>query len=82
MMPMGLVLLMAGGMVVGAFLKLFADHRTFRNELKEQREQLDTVLDVLSTVALDASDSVRMDRVRRTRQLPDSIPDRSPADGS
>ena len=30
MLPMAIVTLIAGGAVVGAFLKLFSDHRVFR----------------------------------------------------
>jgi uncharacterized protein (UPF0218 family) len=65
MIPLGIVLLIAGGLVVGAFLKLFSDHRAFRRELRETNQQLETVLDILSTVALEAGDAVRLDRVQR-----------------
>ena len=65
MVPTALLLLMAGGLVVGSFLKLFADHRAFRRQLREMEQQLETVLDVLGTVALNAGDTVRIDRVQR-----------------
>lgn len=65
---MGMVLLMAGGLVVGAFLKLFSDHRAFRRELREVNEQLDTVLDVVSTIAIDPASAIRIDRVSRRVQ--------------
>jgi len=56
---------MVGGLVVGAFLKLFSDHRAFRRELRELNQQLETVLDILGTVALNSGDAVRLDRVQR-----------------
>ena len=65
MVPLGILLLIAGGLVVGAFLKLFSDHRAFRRELRETNQQLETVLDILSTVALNPGDAVRLDRVQR-----------------
>ena len=65
MIPLGILLLIVGGLVVGAFLKLFSDHRAFRRELRETNQQLETVLDLLSTVALNPADTVRLDRVRR-----------------
>jgi hypothetical protein len=65
MVPMALLIVMAGGLVVGAFLKLFADHRAFRRQLREVEQQLETVLDVLGTVALNAGDTARIDRVQR-----------------
>jgi hypothetical protein len=65
MVPAALLILMAGGLVVGAFLKLFADHRAFRRELRETQQQLETVLDLLSDVTLSAGDTVRLERVRR-----------------
>ena len=65
MVPMALLIVMAGGLVAGAFLKLFADHRAFRRQLREVEQQLETVLDVLGTVALNAGDQVRIDRVQR-----------------
>jgi hypothetical protein len=65
MVPVAILILIAGGLVVGAFLKLFSDHRAFRRELREVNEQLETVLDLLGTVALDPADSVRLDRVQR-----------------
>lgn len=68
MVPTGILLLMAGGLVVGAFLKLFSDHRAFRRELREVNEQLDTVLDVVSTIAIDPASAIRIDRVSRRVQ--------------
>ena len=65
MVPLALLFLIAGALVAGALLKLFADHRFFRRELRETQQQLETVLDLLSTVALSAGDEVRLDRVRR-----------------
>jgi hypothetical protein len=65
MVPLAILILIAGGLVVGAFLKLFSDHRAFRRELREVNQQLETVLDLLSTVALNPADTVRLDRVRR-----------------
>lgn len=65
MVPFGILLLLVGGVVVGAFLKLFADHRAFRRELRELNQQLETVLDVVSTLTLDAGDSIRVQRVQR-----------------
>jgi hypothetical protein len=65
MIPLAFLILIAGALVAGALLKLFADHRAFRRELRDTQQQLETVLDLLSTVALSAGDEVRLDRVRR-----------------
>jgi len=65
MIPLAILVLIAGGLMVGAFLKLFADHRAFRRELREVNQQLETVLDLLSTVALNPADAVRLDGVQR-----------------
>ena len=65
MIPLALLILIAGALVAGALLKLFADHRAFRRELRDTQQQLETVLDLLSTVVLTAGDEVRLDRVRR-----------------
>ena len=75
MVPLALLILIAAALVAGALLKLFADHRAFRRELRETQQQLETVLDLLSTVALSAGDEVRLDRVRR--QLRSTEEDRS-----
>jgi hypothetical protein len=65
MVPLALLVLIAGALVAGALLKLFADNRAFRRELRETQQQLETVLDLLSDVALSAGDTVRLERVRR-----------------
>jgi hypothetical protein len=65
MIPSAILILIAGGLVVGAFLKLFSDHRAFRRELREVNQQLETVLDLLSTVSLNPADAVRLDSVQR-----------------
>ena len=65
MIPLAILILITGGLVIGAFLKLFSDHRAFRRELREVNQQLETVLDLLSTVSLGPVDAVRLDSVRR-----------------
>ena len=65
MVPLSILLLMAGGLVVGAFLKLFSDNRAFRRELREVHEQLDSVLDLLGTLALNPADSIRLESAQR-----------------
>ena len=35
MLPLAIVTLIAGGAVVGSFLKLFSDHRAFRRQLSQ-----------------------------------------------
>ena len=65
MVPLALLILIAAALVAGALLKLFADHRAFRRELRETQQQLETVLDLLSDVTLSAGDTVRLERVRR-----------------
>jgi Flp pilus assembly protein TadB len=65
MVPLALLILIAAALVAGALLKLFADHRAFRRQLREVEQQLETVLDVLGTVALNAGDTARIDRVQR-----------------
>ena len=65
MVPLAIVVLMAGGLVVGAFLKLFADHRAFRRELREVKQEMETVLDLVGDLALDAGDRLRFERARR-----------------
>jgi hypothetical protein len=72
MVPLAILVLIAGGLVVGAFLKLFSDHRAFRRELREVNQQLETVLDLLSTVPLNPADAVRLDRVQRQVRTKDS----------
>ncbi len=65
MVPAALLILMSGGLVVGAFLKLFADHRAFRRELREVKQEMETVLDLVGDLALDAGDRRRFERARR-----------------
>ena len=65
MVPLALLILIAAALVAGALLKLFADHRAFRRELRETQQQLETVLNLLSDVTLSAGDTVRLERVRR-----------------
>ena len=79
MIPLGLLILLIGAVIAGAFLKLFADHRAFRRELREQREQLETVLDIVSTVALSAGDELRIQRVERALR-PKSDSSHEPSD--
>jgi hypothetical protein len=76
---LGILILLVGAVIAGAFLKLFADHRAFRRELREQREQLETVLDIVSTVALSAGDELRVRRVERSLR-PKGNPGREPSD--
>ena len=76
-----LMMLIAGGMVVGTFLKLFADHRAFRRELRETKDQLETMLDIISTVAIDAGDQMRLDRIQRRLRGSDSSGAISPTEG-
>ncbi len=71
MIPLSLAVLVVGGLVVGAFLKLFADHRAFRRELREVKQDLETVLELVGDVAMDAGDRVRFERARR-RLRPDA----------
>ena len=69
MVPLAIVTLIAGGAVVGAFLKLFSDHRVFRRQLAELKEEQDILLDIVSTaVALPAADSARIARLERKRK--------------
>lgn len=69
MVPLAIVVLVAGGAVVGAFLKLFSDHRDFRRQLAELKEEQDTLLDIVSTaVALPDADSARIARIERKRK--------------
>ena len=74
MVPLAIVVLMAGGLVVGAFLKLFADHRAFRRELREVKQEMETVLDLVGDLALDAGDRLRFERARRRLRSPDDHP--------
>lgn len=69
MVPLAIVVLVAGGVVVGAFLKLFSDHRVFRRQLAELKEEQDILLDIVSTaVALPDADSARIARIERKRK--------------
>ena len=69
MMPLAIVTLIAGGAVVGAFLKLFSDHRAFRRQLAQLKEEQDILLDIVSTaVALPDADSARIARIERKRK--------------
>lgn len=72
MVPTAILVLIAGGLIVGSFLKLFSDHRDFRRQLRDMNQELDTVLDVLSTVALSPGDSVRIEGVQRRLHKPES----------
>lgn len=65
MVPLAVLTVLVGSVVAGAFLKLFADHRAFRRELREVNQQLETVLDVLGTLSLSAGDEIRVERVRK-----------------
>ena len=69
MLPMAIVTLIAGGAVVGAFLKLFSDHRAFRRQLAELKQEQDILLDIVSTaVALPDADAARIARIERKRK--------------
>lgn len=69
MMPLAIMTLIAGGAVVGAFLKLFSDHRAFRRQLTQLKEEQDILLEIVSTaVALPDADSARIARIERTRK--------------
>ena len=69
MLPLAIVTLIAGGAVVGSFLKLFSDHRAFRRQLAQLKEEQDILLDIVSTaVALPDADSARIARIERKRK--------------
>ena len=69
MVPMAIMILIAGGAIVGSFLKLFSDNRVFRRQLAELKEEQDILLDIVSTaVALPPADSARIARIERKRK--------------
>lgn len=69
MVPMAIMILIAGGAIVGSFLKLFSDNRVFRRQLAELKEEQDILLDIVSTaVALPSADSARLARIERKRK--------------
>ena len=69
MLPLAIMTLIAGGAVVGSFLKHITDHRAFRRQLAQLKEEQDILLDIVSTaVALPDADSARIARIERKRK--------------